>query len=43
MPVARLIVEVAPAMYESQISGSGIGVDGTAGIFPSGLYGYGDE
>ena len=36
IPVARLIVEVTPARYESQISGSGIGASSLPGIFPDG-------
>ena len=39
MPVASRIEVVTDATYASQINGSGIGVDGCAGILPSALYG----
>ena len=37
MPVARRMRLVTEATKASQINGSGMGVDGTAGILPSAL------
>jgi hypothetical protein len=43
MHVPSRIVGAAAAAKANQMSGSGIGVSGSAGIFPSGVYGYGES
>ena len=43
MHVPRRIDGAAAAANASQISGSGIGVSGIAGILPSAVYGYDDS